>query len=239
MKTVNASVSKSRSNVLFDAKLLLLAVAMMIVLSGCTSYQYVYIDSNLPKSEIKEFIHETDSFQIKYAFYGENFGVKITIHNKLEQPVFIDWGRTTLFINGIQEDGSFYTDDQVRYIEPDSYVTFSSSTLIGRFIDTTPQDTIGYAAKRDKSKIHLYNENNTPISFRNILSLTTHEDLSYPIFFDDSFWISEIYQTLNAPEIDNMPSNAFYIRRPTGFYTFTKTFTLTGLLIFSIFAPQQ
>jgi hypothetical protein len=238
MKTVNASVRRSRLNVLFDAKFLLLAVAGIIVLNGCTSYQYVYIESNLPKSEIKEFVHETDSFQIKYSFYGENFGVKITIHNKLEQPVFIDWGRTTLFINGIQEDGSFYTDDQVRYIEPDSYVTFSSNTLIGRFIETKPQGPLGSIHEKN-NKIHLYTENDTPISFRNILSLTTHEDLSYPIFFDDSFWISEIHQTFDAAELDNMPSNAFYIRRPSGFYTFTKTFTLTGLLIFSIFAPQQ
>jgi hypothetical protein len=217
MKALNPFQKRSNRRL----TLFLLGVGCLILLSGCTSYQYVYIDSNLKKNEIKEFVQETDSFKIKYNFSGQNFATKITIENKLNKPVYIDWGKTTLIINDIQEDGSFYSDDQINAIAPNSSVTVSSNVLVNQFIDPTPFDsTNSVSPVKDTGNIHLYNENNTPIYFRSILSLTTHEDLSSPVFFDNPFWISEIFQTTNGPSSRNIQSDQFYISKSTGFGKF-------------------
>jgi hypothetical protein len=218
MKALNPFQKRSNRRM----TLFFLGVTCLLILTGCSSYQYVYIDSHLKKTETKEFIHETDSFTIKYAFSGENFGVDITVFNKLDRPIYIDWNRSTLIINGIQEDGSFYNDNQIDSIPPNSYAAVTSNILIDQFIDTTPLDSLGNKevsnSRKAKSKIHLYDENNTPIFFRNILALTTHENSSAPIYFDDSFWISEIFQTMNCPSSGTeVLSNQFYIRKPTVF----------------------
>jgi len=245
MKTPD-SFPKRGYSVLFSAlKFLVIGIASTIMLAGCSQYQYIYVDSRLPKSEFKEFVHETDSFLIKYSFAGENFGIEITILNKLEKPVYIDWGRTTLILNGIQEDGSFYNDQQIKFIAPKFYASFSSNALIGQFIDTPPLDSLGNKdieqSKKDKSKIHLYDENNSPVYFRNILSLTTHENLTSPIYFDDSFWVSEIFQTANSPsQTVAGPANQFYIRRNTGFGMFMGwTTAIGGLIIWGLTTEGQ
>lgn len=216
MKALNPFQKRSNKRM----TLFLLGVTCLILLTGCSSYQYVYIDSHLKKTETKEFIHETDSFTIKYSFSGENFGVDITVFNKLGRPVYIDWGKSTLIINGIQEDGSFYNDNQIDSIPPNSYAAVTSNVLIDQFIDPTPLDSLGNKAVSgsQKGKLHLYDENNSPVFFRNILALTTRECSSSPIYFDDSFWISEIFQTMNGPSSGmNTPANQFLIRKPTGF----------------------
>lgn len=238
MKPVDSYQKKRNSASCSKLKLFFVGLVSIIILTSCSQYQYVYINSSLPKSGNKEFVHETDSFLIKYSFARENFGIEITILNKLEKPVYIDWGRTTLIVNGIQEDGSFYNDQQITSIAPKSYASFSSNTLIAQFIDTAPLDSLGNKdkSKIDKSKIHLYDENNSPVYFRNILSLTTHENLSSPIFFDDSFWVSEIFRTTYSPsQTVNGPANQFYIRKNTGFGMFMGwTAAITGLIVWGL-----
>jgi len=201
--------------------LFLLVVGCLIMFTGCTSYQYVYVDSHLKKNELKEFVQETDSFKIKYNFSGQDFGFKITIENKLDKPVYIDWRKTSVIVNDIQEDGSFYNDNQVGVVAPNSSVTVTSNTFVNQFIDPTPYDSTGLVKRvKDKSKIHFYDENNTPIYFRNILALTTQEDLSSPVFFDNDFWITEIFQTSNNLISKNSRPDLFYIAKPTGFGKF-------------------
>jgi len=238
METVDSYQKKRNSMLCPMLKLFFVGFVSIIILTSCSQYQCVYINSNLPKSESKEFVNETDSFLIKYSFARENFGVEITILNKLEKPVYIDWGRTTLIVNGIQEDGSFYNDQQITSIAPKSYASFSSNTLIAQFIDTAPLDSLGNKdkSKKDKSKIHLYDENNSPVYFRNILSLTTHENLSSPIFFDDSFWVSEIFRTTDSSsQTVNGSANQFYIRKNTGFGMFMGwTAAISGLIVWGL-----
>jgi len=91
-------------------------------------------------------------------------------------------------------------------------------------------------SKKDKSKIHLYDENNSPVYFRNILSLTTHENLSSPIFFDDSFWVSEIFRTTDSSsQTVNGSANQFYIRKNTGFGMFMGwTAAISGLIVWGL-----
>ncbi|BAV09942.1 hypothetical protein FLA_5995 [Filimonas lacunae] len=45
------------------------------------------------------FVQENDSLKIIYSFYGENAPVSIEIHNKLDEPLLIDWQRSALTYN--------------------------------------------------------------------------------------------------------------------------------------------
>jgi len=234
MKTSNLSLERIRNVLFIKMNLFLLGFFCIIALTGCSTYQFVYMDSNLPKNEVKEFIHETDSFSIKYSFTGENFALKMTIHNKLNQPIYIDWGKTTLFFNGSQEDGSFLNDNQVSFISPNSYTTVSSNMLMGSFVDPAPVDSLGNpeVSTSGNGKIHFYDSKNTPIFIHNILALTTHEDLTSPVFIDNSFWISEIYQTSNGPSTGSLlRANQFYFRKFSGFGKFMGYASLLGVAV--------
>ena len=214
----------------------LFAVICMSVLTGCTRYQYVYVNSNLPKSKSSEFIQENDSFSVKYVFSGENLGVSLTIFNKLSEPVFFDWERSTIFVNGSQEDGSFYNDRQVVSISPNSSAVVESNVLWDQFIKIPPQDTIinnGIATPvKNKGQLHLYEDASSPIYLRCILSLSTKSDFTSPIFIDNSFWVSEIFETTKGPSsFKTAPANQFYFRRTTGFGKFMGWTSGISLLI--------
>ena len=60
-----------------------------LLLSGCSKFQYVYIDSHLQQNEKKEFTTENDTVMIKYSFAGKDFPITLTIFNKLNQPLYI------------------------------------------------------------------------------------------------------------------------------------------------------
>lgn len=216
--------------------LVLFAVICMSVLTGCTRYQYVCVNSNLPKSKSNEFIQENDSFLVKYAFAGENLGVSLTVFNKLDEPVFIDWGRSTIFVNGSQEDGSFYNDQQVVSVPPNSSAVVESNVLRDQFIKIPPQDTVinnGIAIPvKNKGPLYLYEDTTSPIYLRCVLSLSTKSDFSFPIFIDNSFWVSEIFETTQGPSsFKTAPANQFYFRKTTGFGKFMGWTSGLSLLI--------
>ncbi len=59
-------------------------------------YQYATLSSNLPENSLSEFIHETDTLTITYSFNGENCPVRISIKNKLDEPLYVDWKRSAI-----------------------------------------------------------------------------------------------------------------------------------------------
>jgi hypothetical protein len=63
-------------------------------------YQYSTVSSNgMGRNERNEFVYENDSLRLVYNFYGKDAPVNITIHNKLQVPLYIDWLRSALILN--------------------------------------------------------------------------------------------------------------------------------------------
>jgi hypothetical protein len=205
-------------------------------LSGCSQYQYVFVKSRLSQNENKEYFTENDTLQIKYTFKGENFPITLTIYNKLNQPLYIDWSRSVVVINNIQTEGAFYHDGLANFIAPLSYVISTSNNLKDQFIEHRPEDSLTYVAifgGGSKAKKYSYDEQTTPLFFRNILAISPNEDYSLPTFYDYSFWVSDIVQSAEAPsEITYSPSNQFYIRKITKAGNILRwTATLTALVL--------
>jgi hypothetical protein len=201
-----------------------LLLSFLIVVTGCSKYQYVFVDSHMYRNEKKEFITETDTVMLKYTFSGENFPINLTIYNKLQQPLYIDWGRSVVIINNIQMDGSFYRDGQVSFIAPLSYVNVTSNKLLNQFINIPQKEMQKYViltGSGNTGKKYSFDEKSTPLFFRSVLALTTNEDYSAPTFFDYSFWVSDVIQAAVGPKsITYNAPNQFYIQKSTGFGTF-------------------
>lgn len=79
-------------------------MAMLSTLGACTSYYYSTLSSSDPgalKNQEGDFVTENDSVLISYSFYGENAPVSITIYNKTDEPLFVDWQRSALIIDDV------------------------------------------------------------------------------------------------------------------------------------------
>lgn len=78
---------------------------LMAILSSCKStYYYSILDStskDTEKVDNGDFLIENDSLWIAYCFKGESAPINITIFNKTDRPLYLDWNRSALIINNL------------------------------------------------------------------------------------------------------------------------------------------
>jgi hypothetical protein len=77
---------------------LLLSVA--ITCFNCSKYQYVSVGSDLPKNMRSQFEYETDTLKVIYNYAGKNGPLKINVHNKHSQPLYLDWSKSSFISQG-------------------------------------------------------------------------------------------------------------------------------------------
>lgn len=83
---------------------LLGVLAVLLSLNSCTVYYYSVLDSGnagLIKNVDNDFVDEDDSVLVAYCFYGENAPVRITVLNKTDEPLYVDWGSSALIIDDV------------------------------------------------------------------------------------------------------------------------------------------
>lgn len=228
-------MKKNRSSFLYPETIFRLTVvlASIILLSGCTRYQYISLTSNLPQNDKNEFIIENDTVLIKYSFSGENLQVKATLYNKLQQPIYFDVERSAVIINDYQITDAFLTDYQPSFIAPLAKVTVASNMLRNQFIST---DTLGLSQNKRNPEAGVptfsFNVSTTPLFLRCVLAICPNGDYTYPTIFDYSFWVSNIDETIEGPAaLLNRPSNQFYIQKANGAGSAMGWIGLLGLLV--------
>jgi hypothetical protein len=199
-----------------------ISVFLIIGLSfvtACSRFQYVSLNSCLPKNDSGEYVVENDTVAIRYSFAGQNLSLSLNIFNKLRQPVYLDPERSLIVLNDEQINGSFYTDGQVSFIAPLSNVTITSIPLRDKMFEINVKDPALQKTKVVNEGIsYSYDINTTPLYFRAILAISPNENYSMPTFFDYSFWVSDILQSAAGPKtISEKPSNTFYLKKSTRF----------------------
>ena len=78
-----------------------ISTILLSVVSCTPSYYYTQVASpnnNLSRKPGGDFVFENDSLWIAYMFGGENAPIYVSIGNKLEEPLFIDWNQSSLLI---------------------------------------------------------------------------------------------------------------------------------------------
>ena len=79
----------------------LLLFLLFFVLTACTQYQYLTVTGvDIAKIENTGFVSENDTLKIQYAFSDYKGKVGISIHNKLNQPIEIDWKKSAIILDG-------------------------------------------------------------------------------------------------------------------------------------------
>jgi hypothetical protein len=75
---------------------------LCLVLFSCTEYQYFTVSSGqVPRNANHEFVVENDTLKITYAFNGYHGPVKMTIFNKTNEPLEINWKKSAIIMNGL------------------------------------------------------------------------------------------------------------------------------------------
>ena len=108
-------------------------LGLLFCLSSCSSYYYSMLSANSGISgmnEYNDFVQENDSVCIIYNFYGEDAPVNVTVYNKLDEPMYIDWQRSSLVLG--DEAISYYQDVMPVHGKVESYSsTWQDGTVSG------------------------------------------------------------------------------------------------------------
>jgi len=79
---------------------LILSAAFLVTLSACTTYQYMTIDSpQLQKNAQNQFSLENDTLRLTYNINGKGGLLTVSIYNKTDQPLFVNWKKSALIRN--------------------------------------------------------------------------------------------------------------------------------------------
>jgi len=74
---------------------------IILAFGSCASYQYLTLDSaQMPKNAKKEFTWENDTLRVNYNFNGEGGPITISIYNKTDKPLYIDWNKSAMVRDG-------------------------------------------------------------------------------------------------------------------------------------------
>lgn len=68
----------------------------LALLSSCASYQISTISAQNENQNSDPFTFENDSVKIVYDFKGYNAPLTVSIQNKLNQPLYVDWNKSML-----------------------------------------------------------------------------------------------------------------------------------------------
>lgn len=86
-------------------KKLLVQFVILILLTSCGStYFYSTLNTYSDKTWKDDdgyFITELDSIDIIHSFKGENAPIMITVLNRSKQPLYVDWAKSAVIIDGI------------------------------------------------------------------------------------------------------------------------------------------
>ena len=78
---------------------ILLCILSLISFTACFRTNYYTVSSaHLDKNEKRELIAENDSLKVIYNFSGIKGRLGITIYNKTDQPVEINWAKSSLIV---------------------------------------------------------------------------------------------------------------------------------------------
>jgi hypothetical protein len=104
-------------------KYTLIPVIIMLLLSSCSTYEYLRVASpGMTSNDNKDLVWENDTVRLSYSFHGKNGPMKLSIYNKTGKPLFIDWKRSAL-IRDRQSVSLF--DSRVDWSGNSSGVSFS------------------------------------------------------------------------------------------------------------------
>lgn len=134
---------------------------VLLIFSSCASYQYATLDSTeVQKDAKKDFSWENDTMRLTYNFHGQGGPLSVTVFNKMDKPLFVNWKKSALIrdgqayslfdnhvefsggysgygtrVGGLQSSsgsfgGSFDLPEGINLVPPGSFITKSLNTIV-------------------------------------------------------------------------------------------------------------
>lgn len=109
---------------------IILFLFSIVIFVSCNVYRYTTVESkSIHKNDQAVFTEENDTLRIEYNFSGYNGPVAIKIFNKTNQPLYVDWKRSSIIVN----------DKAISYFNPDGRIDGtinSQSTQLTNLVST-------------------------------------------------------------------------------------------------------
>ena len=208
-------------------KYLLYILAIAISLSSCSNtYYYSTLNTNdegVGRDKTGTFIFETDTIQLAYSFRGQDGPIKISIHNKLDRPMYVDWSKSAIIINDVATSyhgeksfvegglnsyrsakttsGYEYNPDYISFVPPFRKVEHCSLWLSNLNFDNIDKKEYGKGTMSNifNQKVNVkelnFSETNTPLFFESYLTIFLEDGSTYAI--SQSFYISNLIRAKN------------------------------------------
>jgi hypothetical protein len=236
-------------------RIVLLLIFTIVLLTSCSKYQYYTLASdNAPKDQKQQFLVENDTCKISYNFSGAKGPISISIYNKTNKPLQIDWKRSALIVgdssisffepqmqfNGEVERNRYMTNyisgtvtqpESIDFIPPQSAITKQSRYIRTKFIKTTSQGQKMEIAQQ-KARVHKFTKGNSPVAFRIYLTLIS-DNGNFAI--DHSFYAAELIE-IRIPPQNFTTGDRFFVKGKTGFGQVSTAVFSAGLLVLLIAA---
>lgn len=203
-------------------KKLILIVAVVGLMFGCSprySYQVLETKSKDVSSKESKYIFENNDVIVQYDLWEGEGNIFFTFFNKSEKPIFVDLNRCHIIVNG--ESFDYYSEEEKTLTEVQGMVKTKKTTSViqqtessvkskmKQIIEIPPKSKIvvdfmnviptvifdcdlrGFLPSRPISKT--FNENNTPLNFRNYITYDFAPNFANAQVVDNSFWVEKIY----------------------------------------------
>ncbi|CAN5452600.1 hypothetical protein BH09BAC4_BH09BAC4_19470 [soil metagenome] len=211
-------------------KTLALFIISVATLVACSpNAQLVTLRGSNVKSVADEgLVLDNDTLTIRYNFASERGQMHLTLINKLSQPLYVDWKRSSFIIGQDKVDywqdvadvnltGSSYSsgysrysignlngviskENQVGFIPPQTklekrqFVVLPSGNLQLTGPYTVEQEEAKSVARKKTIAVntYAYSIDQSPLTFRNYLTLSTDKDFRTEFHIDTKFWASDV-----------------------------------------------
>jgi len=185
------------------------------------------IDSNT-------FVFDNDTMTIVYNFYGEGPGIGVSIYNKLNLPLYVDWSRSSVIVGtnifSYWRPGYERYEEKSGFIPPRTTISKGGSFNLSTNMRVVPMQRQHYIKMKfgnyDSIKIKeaSFSKVNSPGVFRNYLTFSVDSKFEHEFHLDHEFWISdmkdmkEMYFEGVAPADYGNVENTYPFKKPNRFF---------------------
>lgn len=229
----------------------LIAISITILSVSCSNTVQLY--ETKPVSSIKEenqfYVFENDSVKITYLFWAEHGQLSYTIFNKLSIPLYIDLFKSSCIIN--QEKNDCWQNQITTYsVGKNSllYGAFGMSSVSAGSSTTSKEEPIVFLPPNSEtnraqfylypvSKIEIpgkqkdkyidYTQSNSPVVFRNFLTVSTSDKFDKESYIDNEFYVSKVSEMSKGKFLGKLSNGGgavyeYPYKNPHDFYIYLK-----------------
>lgn len=202
-------------------------IILLILFYSCSVSKLAKVESDKGQPTSQGYVYENDTIKITYHFWSNKGSMLFDVYNKLNVPLYIDW-KTSAFIwndkmypywadAAITNTGTVYSP--FKYYSGGVSVSNSKSVHPERITVVAPKSM---SQKRSWTLCDtyndfaegIYNNNTSPVKFRNYLIVSTNEKFDANVStIDQHFYVSSVKKMKASKIPDFATDNAFYVQQ--------------------------